>query len=473
MATVIRSGRALFGASMLALTLSTGGVLAQDGSLAGSFTAPDLGFEGTARASAVTQGAPIIAGSAAQVVGQGFVPGQEIVLQRGTHVLTAAPVVADDEGRFVAEFTLPEDASTGIHPIVLIGENPAVAQVVDLKVSPVVPLSGEAGFDLTAAALVRGLYQAAYSAESDALFVTAAVGRPPVSQSALLRVDPRTLEIVAEVTPAAAPARPDGSDGGLFAVYGVGVDDAHGNVWVTNTRQNTIAVYSQDDLSLVKQFEPGEVFHSRDVVIDTTRGRAYVSAARSDAVEVFDTGTLEKVATINIASGRRGAEFGVMSLELDEAAGHLYTVSMSSDEAAVIDVDALEVERVFPLPGARAASGVALDADSGRLFVASQQSDNLLIVDLASGEVLHDVPVGAGALNVEFEPVGGLAYVSNRGAGTVTVVDAEGTIVANLDGGSYPNHAYADGRGNVYAVNKSMGEDDPRGDHITLIVPAE
>ena len=63
--------------------------------------------------------------------------------------------------------------------------------------------------------------------------------------------------------------------------------------------------------------------------------------------------------------------------------------------------------------------------------------------------MLHDVPVGAGALNVAFDDASGLAYVSNRGAGTVTVVNGDGKVVANLDGGTLPNHVRADGRQRV------------------------
>ncbi|MBP0645355.1 hypothetical protein J8J17_26540, partial [Mycobacterium tuberculosis] len=71
---------------------------------------------------------------------------------------------------------------------------------------------------------------------------------------------------------------------------------------------------------------------------------------------------------------------------------------------------------------------MAFDAARNRLYVASQGTDNLLIVDVAAGKVLHDVPVGAGALNVAFDDASGLAYVSNRGAGTVTVVNGDGKV---------------------------------------------
>ena len=101
--------------------------------------------------------------------------------------------------------------------------------------------------------------------------------------------------------------------------------------------------------------------------------------------------------------------------------------------------------------------------------MASQASDNLLIVSEETGEVLHDVTVGAGALSVAFEPVSRRAFVANRGAGTITVVNTDGEIVANLEAGSYPNHVRADGKGNVWAVNKSQGQDDPNGDRIWRI----
>ena len=70
-----------------------------------------------------------------------------------------------------------------------------------------------------------------------------------------------------------------------------------------------------------------------------------------------------------------------------------------------------------------------------------------------------------------FEPVSRLAFVANRGAGTVTVVGTDGTVVANIDAGTYPNQLRADGKGNIWAVNKSRGEDDDAGDRIWKISP--
>lgn len=256
----------------------------------------------------------------------------------------------------------------------------------------------------------------------------------------------------------------------LFATYGVAVDDENGHVWVTNTRQDTVAVYKQDDLSLVKQFEPGAVNHARDVVVDEGRDRVYASSTMTGNIEVFDSKTLEKLDPIVIESAERGEDFSVMALDVDPESGTLVTVSMTTDELAVVDLGSGEV-KVHPLPGAVRASGVAYDPKEDLAFVASQETDNLLIVKAATGEVLHDVDTGAGALNVTFEPVSRLAFVANRGAGTITAVGTDGKVVANIDAGTYPNQLRADGKGNVWAVNKSRGENDEEGDRIWKISP--
>lgn len=459
------------------------------------FTPSSDGFQGTVRAGGAGMGAPVYPGSEAVITGDRLVPGQQITLMRGATVLNKDPITTDDKGKFTFKLAIDADAVTGLQPIVVIGEKPAAATVTDLKVSPRIALQGTEKFAVKSEPVSPGLYQVAYSAKSDAIFVTSAVGRPPVKQSKLLKLDPLTLAIEAEITPAEAPEQrpepgmapppaanpapgaagggtPPATGPGVYAIYGVAVDDANGTVWATNTRQNTVAVYKQSDLSLVKQFEPGTVEHSRDVVVDPQNGRVYVSSVGGPGIAVFDAKTLEKLKPIKIRSTVRGEEFSAMALDLDAAAAKLVTVSMTTNELAVVDLASNEA-KVFALAGARGASGVAYDAKDGLVFVASQQSDNLLIVKADTGEVLSDTEVGAGPLNVAFEPVSRLAYVANRASGTITVVDTAGKIVANLDAGTYPNQLKADGKGDIFAVNKSRGEDDPNGDRLWRIAPAK
>lgn len=440
------------------------------------FGASDVDFNGRV---SVVDTPVVLAGKPVTLQGQSFKPGQQVTLSYGGARL-GDTVTVDKEGKFRSQFVLPAAAESGRYSLVASAANPAASLLVPLKISPAVPLSGADKFSVDAKPLVPGLYQVAYSAKSDRLFVTSS-GR---EGSSLVKVNPQTLAIEGRATPPAAPAptpRPGAAPAPanatpapapVFAVFGVGVDDANGNVWATNTRQNTVAVYRQSDLSLVKQYPLGAVPHARDVVIDQKVGKAYSSATGNPFIVVFDAKTLgepKRIALTSSVRGRDAKEFSPMSLALDEAGGRLFTVSMTTNEIAIIDTKTDTVTKTFVVDGAVTASGVAYDSKNDRILVASQGSDNLVIVDAKTGKVVHDVPVGAGSLNVTYEPVRGLAYVSNRAAGTVTVVDANGKIVGNLSGGTLPQHLDVDGKGAVFAVNKSRGENDESGDRIARI----
>lgn len=449
----------------LALALLLGSTAAGFAQSAFDTPAP---FTGMVRFSG-EKGAPIYGGGAVSVEGNGFAPNQEVVVLRGATQLSPEGLKADGDGKFSFSFPMPAEAVVGNHPVIVRTEGPDTADVITLKVSPQVPISGAEKFDITSKKVGRGLYQVAYSEKNKAVFVASAVGRPPVKESKIYKLDPTTLEILAEFAPSEAPKVGE-REPGVFAVYGVGVDDVNDTVWVTNTRQNTVSVYAQKDLALVKQFAPGAVPHSRDVVVDAANGRAYVSSAMNNQIMVFDTKTLEPLETITLNSAQRGGKFSAMSLALDAKAGKLYTVSMTTPEAAAVDLASGKVE-ILAVPGSVTGSGVAVDPATGRIFVASQGSDDLIAVDGAD-KVAFDTPVGAGALNVTFDPKDGWAYVANRGADTITVVDAKtGEIVANLDAGSFPNQLISTADGVIYAVNKARGQDDAEGDMIWRIVP--
>ncbi len=421
--------------------------------------APDPDYKGQIWAQNVEGDKPFLPGATVAVGGQFFHPGQKIWFSRGIHPVTPEPLLADEEGRFSALLTIPADAPLGTHPIILSTESPYHAEIVELKISQEIPLSGAELFEEQAAKLAPGLYQSAFSAREGAVFVTSAAGWPPIAQSELLKLDPETLEILARATPPEAP------DGGLIAVYGLGLDETNGRVWATNTRQDTLAVYDQKDLSLIRQFEPGLVPHARDVVVSPETGKVYVSAVGAPGLAVFDAASMAYEGLINIVGPNSRIAFSPTSLHLDAESGRIFTPNLSAPELAVIDSRAGKLEKILPLPGAKSAIGVSYDPETKRVFVAAQGSDALLILDAESGDLVKSVPLGAGPLSVVFDPSSRLAYVSLRGAGTITVLDAEGEIFANLDGGPQPNHLSTDGSGSVFSINKGDAE-EPAGDNL-------
>lgn len=405
-------------------------------------------------------------GGSVEITGKGFKPGQEVqLLSDGATITTEAVLHAGADGSFTGQVDIPPESPVGIHPVVVQSVNPGYAEIFDFKISPKIPFTAVDSYQIGRAPLNPGVYQGAYSAKSNAIFVTSAVGRSPIKESTLMKVNPQTLAIEHQITPAA-----DSTGKQLEAVYGVAVDDAAGTVWTGNTRTGSVAVYKQDDLSLVKQFKDAIAPHNRGVAVDSARHRAYVAAHRKNYVNVFNTETLEEKARVELESPTRTKITpAALDFAIDQEAGKLFVVA-TTDQIYVIDEASEKIEKVYDLKGAKGAISIAYAPEEKLLFVVSQSTDNLQILDATDGKVKADVKVGAGPLSVVWEPVKKLAYVANRASNSVAVVDLHGNLVANLPGGSYTNHVFTDGKGTVYGVNKSRGATDQEGDQISRYV---
>lgn len=352
-------------------------------------------------------------------------------------------------------------SGTAITAVATTKDGKAITVASTLEVTPDNSTYGTELFTVTTAAegvVPQGLYQSALNPETNQLFATTAVGRPPVKESALLKLNGDTLELLQKVD---APlvneeaAESDSDYGSRYAVYGIGLDNQRGLVWVTNTRQNTVSLYKQEDLSLVNTWPQGSVNHPRDVRVDETTGKAYVSGS-GENLTVFDASVTDKAAG-TIAVGDATHTFGtVMSLDIDESTGKIYTVALNSATAASIDVRNGGTVAYFDLGDhVSRASGVAYDPVNKRIFVASQGTNNVVVVDETTNKILADIPTGAQALNVAYNPYNSYVYVSNRTGGTVTVIDSN-TLksVANLTAGTNTNHVSIGNNGVAYAVDK-------------------
>ncbi|MFT4108754.1 Ig-like domain repeat protein [Propionicimonas sp.] len=389
----------------------------------------------------------------------------------------AANGSADGSGHAsLADVKVPADAPVGAS--ISLGYNDGAAHSYDTGtvVTPDDTLRNTGDFTVTEKVLAGGLYQSVTNPATGKTFTTAAVGRPPILDSTLTKLDAATLEI--EKTVAPAPVDSGDSSKGVYGVYGIALYNAGNQVWVSNTRQNTVAVYSQDDLSLVKQFPDSLTGHSRDLAVDETTGLVYVSSADRSAsgngyIDVYNAKTLAYSQRIELGSD--AAPFQVtMSLDLDQATGKLYTVSLTNERAAIIDTRKGNAVTYYSLgDNASSPSGVAFDASTKRLFVANQATNNVVVLDTTNGSILADIPTGVGALNTAYDSTFGYVYVANRSSATITVIDATTlTIVANLAGGTNVNHVEVGAGGALYAVNKKANDSSGNATNSILrIVP--
>ncbi|WP_051681740.1 hypothetical protein [Cellulomonas sp. HZM] len=379
---------------------------------------------------------------------------------------------ADDQGKVSLPYAIAADAPSPLDLVVVQATPEALTFTLPQTVYPNEAASGTGRFDVTSTTadqgLYQGFYQSAYSAAQDALYVTAS-DRGTGTKGYIYKLDPVTLQVEA------SHETVDHDGFTKTGAFGIAVDDEHGNVWVSNTGSASVAVYSESDLSLVKQFPANTITHPRDVVVDPSTGLVFVSSASEGSsatangyISVFEAddkdgdGTKYEKVT-DIQTGTRDF-FNPVSLSLD--GGTLVSPSLQGNRVAKIrTADAttegyqptfLTVDGLNGVNGVRGSggSGIAYDAKSNRVFVASQSGNEVVIADATTGETLREVPTGRGALNTVIDHVHGLVYVSNLTGTSVTVLDLAGNKVASLPIASV-NHVSVDVKGNAFAVDKA------------------
>ena len=143
-----------------------------------------------------------------------------------------------------------------------------------------------------------GQFQVGYSKKNHKLFVPTVGARGGLASS-LARVNADTLQTEAF---AELPVKKnDKGQYGYTSAYGVTVDDVDGTVWVTNTTDNSVAVYDQQTLKLiwtnegVKKDDPNWIEHPRSVLVDHESGKAFVTGRYFVSAIDLKTKQVEKI----------------------------------------------------------------------------------------------------------------------------------------------------------------------------------
>jgi DNA-binding beta-propeller fold protein YncE len=320
------------------------------------------------------------------------------------------------------------------------------------------------------------LYELAYSARQNALFVTSAGGFGPDAPSPkLLRLDPKTLAVQKEIP---LP----------FKGFGMALDDAAGRLYIGNTVDASITAVDVatntviGTLPLLKEKivnkDGRTVFahHLRQLALDPANHRLYAPGLSVDVESVLfviDTRDFVLEKTVgNLGGAATGITLDTVRnrIFVSNLAGQLYTIDGKSlTVTASRDSGA---DQPLNLAYDRATNRVLL-VDQGQESIRDYQrrmipgfksrnpGNRVMALDADTGRLLASVPTGDGPIALELDDARQRLYVTNRVAGSVTVFDSRSfALLDTLSLPTHPNSLELDAPDNVLFVSV---KNDPKG----------
>lgn len=336
--------------------------------------------------------------------------------------------------------------------------------------------------------LAPALYELAYSDKQKAVFVASAGGREKdAPQSRILRLDPTTLAVVAEI-----PLKERG--------LGVALDDDGNRLYVGNAFDAAVTVIDTQTNGIVGTIRLAEKIHTtdfegkpteraphnlRELVLDKARHRLFAPGIwiEDSALYVADTRSLQLEKVIP------GFGFGAAGATVDEASGKLYVGNMQG-QLFTIDTRSLVLERQSEV-AADQLLNLAFDKRQQRVLAVDQGGGNvdmvrrkfaklayqargegnwIVVIDPRDGQVETRIPTGQGPVAVLIDEARHRLIVTNRGSGTVTVHSLDDyRLLHTLDLPSHPNSLALDRQtGAIFATVKNSDQ-DPKGSNESVV----
>lgn len=200
--------------------------------------------------------------------------------------------------------------------------------------------------------------------------------------------------------------------------HGVALVPAAGRGFITDSEDGSVTVFTLSDNKVV-----GKIAAAADA-----DGAIYDPATNKVLVACGDAGKLALIAAdVDPKSGK--ADFvelgGKPEFMAVDGKGRAFVALTDKDEIVVVDVKALKVLARWPTaPGGRPV-GLGIDAAGKNLVVGCRKPQKLLIMSADDGQIVADLPLGAGVDAAAFAGADALASCAD-GSLTVARADANG-----------------------------------------------
>ena len=199
-------------------------------------------------------------------------------------------------------------------------------------------------------------------------------------------------------------------------VHGIAIAPQLNRGFVSNGRSNNVTIFDLKTLKPIGQPVPAGM-NPDSIRFEPVTSRVFAFNGRSNNATVIDAKTGMVVATIALP--------GNPEFSQADGKGKVYANIESTSEIVEIDAAKATVTKKYSLAPCMEPSGLAFDEKDRRLF--SVCSNRVMVVsDPDAGKVIANAAIGPGSDGVAYDASQGLAFSSNGGDGTLTVVQNVG-----------------------------------------------
>ncbi len=211
-------------------------------------------------------------------------------------------------------------------------------------------------------------------------------------------VDPKAGKVVGQISQ-------------LHGVHGIAVAPEFGKGFITNGQSNSVTIFDLKTLAKVGEPQTGQ--NPDSVCFEPKTKHIFTFNGRSSDSTAIDPKTNEVIKTFPL--GGKPEECAA------DGTGKLFVNLEDSSEIIEIDAAKTTVLRHVSLAPCESPSGLAIDVKNKKLF---SVCDNkmMAVTDMETLKVVATPPIGSGPDGAGFDSGLGLAFSSNGGDGTLSIV---------------------------------------------------
>lgn len=200
---------------------------------------------------------------------------------------------------------------------------------------------------------------------------------------------------------------------GLKSTHGVALNPDGKTGYISDGAGNAIVVFDRSTLAVQATIPAGT--NPDGIAFEPTTNTVWAFNGRSSNVSVLDTSSNQIVATIALP--------GKPEFPQADGQGAVFVNIEGKNVIVKLDAATRTAVATWPLQGCESPSGMAIDRAQHRLFSVCDE-DKMAIVDYTSGTVLKLATIGDSPDAAAFDTRNGLAFSSNGGDASLSVIDA-------------------------------------------------